>query len=276
MYNEKTIIQDSVELIRTSFDTLGYSYELLLCDDHSIDGTLGEAGSVSSKTVSYLRFSKRLGKGATIKNASRVCSGDAVIMIDADAPITLREFAKGIALLDSGYKFIVGVRRSRPNLRVNRRILSLGFNKLVNLLFKTRIMDHQCGFKIVDRSVAKKLFSLVRSDNFLFDAELIVNARLLKLPVGVLELDWPESRENGDSRISSPRTILTMLMELLLLRLSLFRSNRLIQLKQSYLGYFKIFQTGTIVPAEVTRIVTDHTIIQKILRRLYLCVAFKS
>ncbi len=276
IYNEGSIIEDNVTRMRHSLDKLELDYEVVLCDDHSSDGTEKQASKVSCDTVSYLRFSERLGKGGTFKNAMKVCRGNAVILLDADAPVSHHEFARAVTLFESGYKLIVGVRRSRPFLPVRRRILSLGFNKTINLLFKTGIMDHQCGFKIVEKSAAKTLFSAIRSDHFLFDSELIVNARILKLPIGFLELDWLENRENGDSKISSPRTVLTMLIELLLLRLSLFGNKRLLRLAQTDAGSFQVSRTGSILPAETTTTLTNHPRLLGMLRRLYLCVAFRT
>jgi hypothetical protein len=155
-------------------------------------------------------------------------------------------------------------------------VFSRAFNVMMNLLFRTDIADHQCGFKIVDRGALERLFPLLRSDHFLFDAELIANAKFLRIPVCPIEIDWLEEREDGDSRISSPRVILMMLIDMALLRLSFLGNRRLLTLRQMYAGRLTEFRSGKSLTAEMTVIDTTHRRILGWLRKFYLSIAFDS
>lgn len=274
VYNESSIIRDNIKRIKTDLDKLGLPYEILICDDHSNDGMESHGESLSSESVSYLRFSKRIGKGGTIKNVIRYCNGNAIVLLDADVPISYNELLAGISLLNSGRKLVVGARRSRPRTATSRRALSIGFNTLMNILFKTGIKDHQCGFKIIDGTVARILSSTIRSDHFMFDAELIVNAKYHGIPVGVVEVDWLEHRSDGNSKVSSPRVILTMLADLALLRLRFLGPKSLLRLREMDAGSFTNVETRKCFPAQITVIDTNHSRVMEKLRKLYLTVAF--
>jgi glycosyltransferase involved in cell wall biosynthesis len=274
VFNEGSIIENNLEKIRKSLDQLGTRYEILLCDDHSDDGIESHEKRVSSNSVSYFRFSERIGKGGTIKNVIEQCQGNVIVLLDADAPISSNELSEGISLLSSGCKLVVGARRSRPHTPTNRRVLSIGFNMLMNILFRTGIKDHQCGFKIIEGAAARTLAPMIRSDHFMFDAELIVNAKSQGIAVGVVPVDWLENRADGESGISAPRTMLTMLVDLALLRLRVLGSSRLIRLKKMDAGHFTNLTTGKCLPAHITVIDTNHSRTLGLLRKLYLTVAY--
>jgi hypothetical protein len=145
----------------------------------------------------------------------------------------------------------------------------------MNVLFRTGIKDHQCGFKIIDRDVARTLAPMIRSDHFMFDAELIVNAKCQGISVGIVLVDWLEKRARGKSRISAPRAMLTMVVDLALLRLGVMGSNRLIHLKAMDAGFFTDLTTGKRLPAHITVVDTNHSRAFALLRKLYLTVAFR-
>src|SRR5437870_7096056 len=69
IYNEGMILLDNVRNLTKTLNRLGLVSEILLCDDNSNDGTRDAAELASSDRVFHLRFSERIGKGATIKNA---------------------------------------------------------------------------------------------------------------------------------------------------------------------------------------------------------------
>ena len=270
IYNEGAILFDNVRNIMKTLDSLGLTYEILLCDDNSNDGTKDAAERASSEDVFHLRFSRRIGKGATIKNALSVTRGEVIVILDADIPVSQKEIAEAISLMNNGGQFVVGVRRARPYTRTRRKILSVGFNTLMNLLFRTGIRDHQCGFKLIHRNVADRLFPIVGSDYFTFDAELIVRARSLRIPITQFEIDWLEKRNGQDSNLPVLGTTLAMLVDLLVLRTVPARSQGLLGIRRINEGFFIDPATGELVPSRVSMRGSENSNLVKILRRLYI------
>src|SRR5437667_12438129 len=236
IYNEGMILLDNVRNLTKTLNRLGLVSEILLCDDNSNDGTRDAAERASSDRVFHLRFSERIGKGATIKNALNAARGEIIVILDADIPVSLEELSAAISLMEEGHQFVIGLRRARPYTRTRRKILSIGFNTLTNILFRTRVHDHQCGFKLIQRSAADKLFPLVGSDHFTFDAELIVKARSQGIPITQLKIDWLEKRNGLDSNLPVLRTNLAMLIDLLVLRTISVDSRNLVEVRKTSSG----------------------------------------
>jgi len=255
-------------------DQLGLSYQILLCDDNSIDETRECAEGMRSDSISYLRFSDRIGKGGTIKNALRICEGRNIVVLDADVPVSEQELANGISLLREKRGLVVGVRRVRPLTSVHRKIMSRGFNILANLLFRTGIEDLQCGFKLLDRQSAERLFPEIRTDHFAFDIELIARARSLRIPVEPVEVNWAELRSDEDSRIPPFRTTVVMLVDLLVLRLSLIGSRNLLSLRRVRHGVMTLSSNGLVLAAQATTIDSRHRGVLGIARKAYHSIAY--
>jgi len=268
IYNEGPILFDNVRNIMLTLNELGLASEILLCDDNSNDGTRDAAERASSDRVFHLRFSERIGKGATIKNALNAARGEIIVILDADIPVSLEELSAAISLMEEGHQFVIGLRRARPYTRTRRKILSIGFNTLTNILFRTRVSDHQCGFKLIQRSAADKLFPLVGSDHFTFDAELIVKARSQGIPITQLKIDWLEKRNGLDSNLPVLRTTLAMLIDLLVLRTISVGSRNLVGVRKTSRGYFMNPITGRTLASEMTLIGSENSSLLKILRRL--------
>src|SRR5207244_9621850 len=113
IYNEGMILLDNVRNLTKTLNRLGLVSEILLFDDNSNDGIRDAAELASSDRVFHLRFSERIGKGATIKNALSAARGEIIVILDADIPVSPKELSAAIALLEDGYQFVLGVRRER-------------------------------------------------------------------------------------------------------------------------------------------------------------------
>jgi dolichyl-phosphate beta-glucosyltransferase len=276
VFNEASILEHNVRNLRAKLDSIGVDYEILLCDDDSKDGTLSTAKSLLRDSTLCLRFSTRIGKGGTIKNALRFATGDIIALIDADIPISSSDIENAVRRVLSGRKLVMGVRRRRPQTTIRRKVFSRAFNVMVKLLFRTGIEDHQCGFKLMDRAAALILLPTIRSDHFLFDVELIANAKFLGIPDDTVEVEWLEAREDGDSKISSPKVILMMLIDMALLRISYVGRRRLLGLRQMEVGQVTDLGSGRTLTEQITVIDTTHPQIIGILRKLYLSIAFGS
>jgi len=276
IYNEGMILLDNVRNLTKTLNRLGLVSEILLCDDNSNDGTRDAAELASSNRVFHLRFSERIGKGATIKNAINAARGEIIVILDADIPVSPQELSGAISLMEEGHQFVIGVRRARPFTRTRRKFLSIGFNTLMNILFRTGIRDHQCGFKLIQRGVADRLFPLIGTDYFAFDAELIVKARSQGIPITTFEIDWLEKRNGLDSSLPAFKTALAMLIDILVLRTISVGSRNLVEVRRISNGYFENPISGKILASEITLIGSENSSLLRILRRLKLQMSVQS
>ena len=67
-----------------------------------------------------------------------------------------------------------------------------GFHLLVYVLCVRGIRDTQCGFKMLTRPAAVKLFQLMHINRWAFDVELLFIAQQLAIPIREVAVNWQE------------------------------------------------------------------------------------
>jgi dolichyl-phosphate beta-glucosyltransferase len=275
VYNEDGILRSNVHMLKDFLDWLDLDCEVLICDDHSSDRTQQEALSLCSEDsrIKYLRFDKRIGKGGTIKNAARVASGNLLVLMDADIPVSYPDLRK---VLDQVEKngLVIAVRKSRSNTSLARKLLSVGYNSLARLLFRTGIMDHQCGLKILTMDFARKAFPDIRTDGFLFDTELIVYAKRSKVKMKKVCVDWADNRPRGQSRIAPLRTMLTLVADLAVLRISQIMGKELLTYEKTRMGKFVSYGLNSTHQTTGLKINARNQGLIQVFGKIYLLVAF--
>ena len=221
VYNEGSIIAKNLD---TLCDFMKHeSYEILVCNDCSQDKTHEILAIVSEKhpSIRPLHFNQRIGKGGTIKAAIEKAKGDIIVIMDVDLATDLRHITELIGMAETNRALIIGERNVHDRLTqgYSRVLLSLGYNLLVRLLFRTGIADHQCGFKGLRNADAKMLIQHVMDNGFSFDTELILRARKFGPPIMKISVRWREKRPKGKSRFKPLRTTLTMAVGLIAIAL---------------------------------------------------------
>jgi glycosyltransferase involved in cell wall biosynthesis len=221
VYNEAEIISRNLTFLS---EFLGPNYELIVCDDCSTDGTYDVLRSVANKhqNIQILRFRKRVGKGGTIKKAVEVANSELISYIDADLSPNLKDLPRLLRLASEKDTLVVTQRTVRARLTqgVLRLIMSVGYNLIVRAVFRTGIADHQCGFKAMNKRVAKKLTGNTMNDKFVFDTELIVRARRSGIVVEEAQIDWAEKRSRK-ANIKWMKVATRMMKDLVVLKSSL-------------------------------------------------------
>jgi hypothetical protein len=113
----------------------------------------------------------------------------------------LYETAKRKGGMAIGSRHIKG---SQVERRATRTLFSLTFNVFVRLLFLDGIHDHQCGFKTMNRNLAKAVLSQSKTDGYFFDTEMIVRCKQLGYPVTEVSVAWME-KNKGASKVNPYR-----------------------------------------------------------------------
>lgn len=114
-YNESEGLPAVISSILAVLAQTGFSYEILVVDDGSADGTRRVVLDLCSRqpNLRYLRLSRNFGKEAALSAGLQAASGDAVILMDADGqhppaliPVFLERWREG-------YEVVAGVQNSR-------------------------------------------------------------------------------------------------------------------------------------------------------------------
>lgn len=173
--------------------------ELIAVDDGSVDGTAGVLAAVNDPRVTVHRHTVNQGKGAAIRTASTLATGDWIIICDADLEYSPEEIPLLLQPLLRGEAEVVYGTRSFGSHNAYSFWFVMG-NKGVtlcaNLLFNAYISDLETCFKLMPLRLYRELD--VQAAGFGMEAE--ITGKLLRRGVRPYEVPISykaRSREEG-------------------------------------------------------------------------------
>lgn len=222
-FNEATRIEASLERIVTVVSALVTSFEVLVVDDGSHDGTraLVETFAARDPHVAVFQYRQNRGKGFAVRKGVLASRGEWVLVTDADLSTPIEEAASLLAdARSSGADVIVGSRNlpgHEPAARQSPLRVAMGwtFSRVVRGLKLTSVHDSQCGFKLFSQRAAQEIFERVNLDGFAFDVEVLLLARESGFTVREVAVAWSHV---GRSSVSPLRDAPRMLRDVLALR----------------------------------------------------------
>jgi len=159
VYNEESTVLDIIEAVRGSGVA---DIELLVINDCSTDGTREKLESLPpSADLIIVHHDRNRGKGAAIRTAQPLVTGDVVVVQDADLEYSPREFPKLLRPLEEDRADVVyGSRYSGREILVDSFWHYLG-NKILttfsNILANIHLTDMETCYKMVRARVFKSL-----------------------------------------------------------------------------------------------------------------------
>jgi glycosyltransferase involved in cell wall biosynthesis len=182
-YNEEENIGKQV---RACLDFLrGYfaEYEVIVVNDGSKDNT-GEIVAQLMAEDAHVRtviHPTNLGYGRALADGFKAARCDVLFYTDADNQFDVREIKDALPLLKApdrphGADAVFGFRVYRYD-SVLRCMLSWTYNRLVRVLFRVKVRDVDCAFKLWTREVNDQLE--IESKDFFIDTEMVAKIRRL-------------------------------------------------------------------------------------------------
>lgn len=161
LYNEEESVGALYEEVRAAADGLGprwASWELLLVDDGSTDGTVERLREICARDgrVEVIRFARNYGQTAALQAGFDQARGQVVITLDGDLQNDPQDFGLLLRTLDEGYDVVCGWRRDRKDRMISRRLPSMAANWLISRITGTRIHDNGCTLKAYRADVVKR------------------------------------------------------------------------------------------------------------------------
>ncbi len=233
-YNEaKNFHRNVLDDVYAYLQKQPYSWELVLSDDGSSDGTIEllEKFARGKENIAILK-NAHAGKGPTVTKGMLAATGKYRLFTDFDQSTPLSEVVRALDCLRSDESdIVIGSREVRGALRAkepfHRHLMGRGFNLMVQLLAVPGILDTQCGFKLFSQRATEMLFpSLViygqdqqRSDAYTgaFDVELLFLARKKGLKVTEMPVQWAHFESD---RVSPIKDSLRMFRDIIRIRIA--------------------------------------------------------
>jgi glycosyltransferase involved in cell wall biosynthesis len=158
-YDEAESVGTLVENVAGVLKGLGRSYEILVVDDGSSDGTADEIAARIPVLPGLRLLSLRVncGKSAALAAGFRECRATGfVVTLDADLQDDPEEIPALLGLCESQYDLVSGWKRHRRD-PWTKRLPSKIFNMVTSRITGIRLHDFNCGFKVYRRGVVDSL-----------------------------------------------------------------------------------------------------------------------
>jgi glycosyltransferase involved in cell wall biosynthesis len=226
MWNEEAYIERALTFGRRACEKLVASgdiadYELIVVDDKSTDrtGEIADRMASADPHVRVIHHEHNRKLGGSMKTGFAAATGDLVLYTDADLPFDMAELPRAVRLLrEYDVDIISAYRFDRTGEGLLRALYTWVYNALIKALFGVKVRDINFAFKLCRRRIFDHVE--LRSEGSFIDAELVIRATRLGYEIMQMGVDYfPRTR--GESTLSSPGVILTILREMWSLRTDL-------------------------------------------------------
>jgi glycosyltransferase involved in cell wall biosynthesis len=211
LYNEEGSLPHLIEQLLTALRPLGRSFEIVLVDDGSRDGTAAVLRDHVERVPELVAVLLRRNYGQTAAMAAGfdASRGELIVTLDgdlqndpADIPLLLDQLERDQLDLVSGW------RHQRQDNRVSRLLPSLLANRLIARVTGVRLHDYGCSLKAYRREVVADMNLYGELHRFLPALAFIEGARIGEVRVN------HHPRRYGQSKYGIDRTF-RVLMDLL-------------------------------------------------------------
>lgn len=159
LFNEEESLDELSSWIDRVMKTNSYSYEVIMVDDGSNDGSWKIIEEISKKIpeVKGIKFRRNYGKSAALNCGFEMTEGDVVITMDADlqdSPEEIPDLYKMI--VDDGLDLVSGWKRKRKDPFM-KTVPSKLFNWTTRKMTGIQLRDFNCGLKSYRSELVKNI-----------------------------------------------------------------------------------------------------------------------
>jgi glycosyltransferase involved in cell wall biosynthesis len=221
LYNEQDNVARVCAATHEALVRMRRSYELVLVDDGSSDGTYAAAAAIArvDPRVRFIVLARNSGQTAAMAAGMAHARGKYLVTMDGDLQNDPRDIPLLVDTLEQDYDLVAGWRMKRQDKLVTRKIPSRIANWLIGKITGIPIRDNGCSLKAYRASVMRHVPLYSEMHRFIPAMSAIVGARIVQVPVR------HHARQFGTSKYGLSR-IYKVLLDLISIRLVVAYANQ--------------------------------------------------
>jgi polyisoprenyl-phosphate glycosyltransferase len=159
VYNEKGHVVAEIDRIKAALDASHYTYELIVVDDGSKDGSAELLRTVPD--ITFVPLGRNQGSGTARRIGSRMARGRVIVWTDADMSYPNQRIPELVKELE-GHDQVVGARITEEGTMKALRVpMKWTIRRLAEYLTQTKIPDLNSGLRAMRRDVADQFLHLL-------------------------------------------------------------------------------------------------------------------
>ena len=224
LFNEEETASGLLEAIRIALAGAP-SWELVLVDDGSTDGTVARLSSLTKgdARIRLVRLARNYGQTAAMQAGFDHARGRIVVSMDGDLQNDPTDIPRLVEKLGEGYDLVAGYRERRRDPLVTRKVPSWVANRLIRWITGVPIRDNGCSLKAYRRDLLDRVNLYSDMHRFIpAVAAATAGARITEVPVN------HRARRFGKSKYGLSRVFKVLADLLTILMIRSFRERPLV------------------------------------------------
>jgi len=159
LFNERDNVKELADSVAEVMDTAGISYEIIMVDDGSSDGTIDLLCDLqrTHPCIRIVQFRRNFGQTAALAAGFDHAVGQIIIPLDGDLQNDPADIPPMIEKLNEGYDVVSGWRKHRKDKLLSRKIPSWIANYLIGKITGVVLHDYGCTLKAYRREVVQHI-----------------------------------------------------------------------------------------------------------------------
>lgn len=159
-FNERESLPELTAWIARVMDAHNYSYEFIIVDDGSTDGSWDTIKGLSEAdpAIHGIRFRRNYGKSAALYCGFEKAKGNVVFTMDADLQDSPDEIPEMYRMVrEDGYDLVSGWKQHRKDNALTKNLPSKLYNATARRITGIKLHDMNCGLKAYRNEVVKSI-----------------------------------------------------------------------------------------------------------------------